>query len=116
MAAFAFCYLLGFEFFPRIKNIHSHKLRLFDLDLALELKNLEPVLARRSINWDLIRQQYDQMVKYATALRLGTADTKAILKYFTKQSVKHLTYLALCKFGKVIRFFSVSIFPVRICA
>ena len=25
----------------------------------------------RAINWELISQQYDQMVKYATALRLG---------------------------------------------
>ena len=32
----------------------------------------------------LIRQQYDQMVKYATALRLGTAETEAILRRFTR--------------------------------
>jgi TnpA family transposase len=35
----------------------------------------------RPINWDLIRQQYDQMIKYATALRLGTAETEVILKH-----------------------------------
>ena len=103
VVAFAFCYLLGFELFPRIKNIHSQKLRLPDMDLASELKNLESILAKRSINWDLIRQQYDQMVKYATALKLGTADTEAILKRFTKQNVKHPTYLALCELGKVIK-------------
>jgi TnpA family transposase len=28
----------------------------------------------KPIDWELIRQQYDQMVKYATALRLGTAE------------------------------------------
>jgi len=103
VVAFAFCYLLGFELFPRIKNIHSQKLRLPDMDLASELKNLEPILAKRSINWDLIRQQYDQMVKYATALRLGTAETEAILKRFTKDNVKHPTYLALCELGKVVK-------------
>ena len=103
VVAFAFCYLLGFELFPRIKDIYSQKLRLPDMDLASELKNLEPILAKRSINWDLIRQQYDQMVKYATALRLGTADTEAILKRFTKQNVKHPTYLALCELGKVVK-------------
>jgi TnpA family transposase len=37
---------------------------------------LQHVLTRtRPIDWELIRQQYDEMVKYATALRLGTAET-----------------------------------------
>src|SRR5699024_9450489 len=56
-----------------------------------------------SINWDLIRQQYDQMIKYATALRLGTADTEAILKRFTRNNLKHPTYQALAELGKVIK-------------
>lgn len=30
--------------------------------------NLQPVLTR-PINWELVRQQYNQMMKYATALR-----------------------------------------------
>ncbi|MER5201477.1 Tn3 family transposase [Streptomyces sp. NPDC002884] len=30
----------------------------------------------RPIRWELIAQQYDQMVKYATALRLGTAEAQ----------------------------------------
>lgn len=33
---------------------------------------LQEVLSR-PINWDLIRQQYEQIIKFATALRLGTA-------------------------------------------
>ncbi len=35
--------------------------------------NLRLVLTR-PIDWDLIEQQFDEMVKYATALRLGTAE------------------------------------------
>ncbi len=45
----------------------------------------DPILTK-PIDWDLIRQQYDQMVKYATALRLGTAETEAILRRFTRNS------------------------------
>ena len=40
--------------------------------------NLEAILTK-PINWELIRQQYDEMIKYATALRLGTAEAEAIL-------------------------------------
>jgi TnpA family transposase len=103
VVAFAFCYLLGFKLIPRIKNIHSQKLHLPHMSLTAQLKNLKHVLSKRSIKWDLIHEQYDQMIKYAIALKLGTAETEAILKRFTKDNIKHPTYLALCELGKVIK-------------
>jgi hypothetical protein len=48
-----------------------------------ETPNLRPALTV-PIRWDLIAQQYDPMIKYATAIRLGTATTEAILRRFTK--------------------------------
>jgi len=62
---------------------------------------LQPVLSSRAIQWDLIEQHYDEMVKYATALRLGTADAEAILRRFTRSDIQHPTYAALAEFGKV---------------
>ncbi|MGH9901321.1 MAG: Tn3 family transposase, partial [Pyrinomonadaceae bacterium] len=50
-----------------------------------------------------IRQQYDEMVKYATALRLGTADADTILKRFTRDNLQHPTYQALVELGKAIK-------------
>ena len=38
----------------------------------------------RPIRWELIAQQYGQMVKYATVLRLGTAESESILRRFTR--------------------------------
>lgn len=43
------------------------------------------------------------MVKYATALRLGTAETDAILRRFTRHNVQHPTYRALIELGKARR-------------
>lgn len=63
---------------------------------------MQPVLTR-PINWELIRQQYDQMMKYAIALRLGTAETEAILKRFTCNNLKHPTYQALGELGKAVK-------------
>lgn len=57
----------------------------------------------RPIDWDLIRRQYDEMVKYATALRLGTAEAEAILRRFTRNNVQHPTYKALAELGKVVK-------------
>ena len=70
---------------------------------AAQVPNLAAVQAQRSIRWDLIRQQYEPMVKYATALRLGLADPEAILQRFTRANAQHPTYAALCELGKVLR-------------
>ncbi|MCC5466284.1 transposase, partial [Pelosinus baikalensis] len=100
--AFAFCHLLGFNLMPRLKGIHRQKLYRPDTGMMDAYPNLQPVLTR-PINWDLIRQQYDQMIKYATALRLGTAETEAIMKRFTRNNLKHPTYLAMAELGKAIK-------------
>ncbi len=71
--AFAFCRLLGFELLPRLKAINKQKLYRPGTGKQDAYPNLEAMMTR-PINWELIRQQYDQMVKYATALRLGTAE------------------------------------------
>lgn len=98
--AFAFTHLLGFQLMPRLNGIHRQRLYLPDRDSADLYPHLQQVLSR-GIRWDLIRQQYDEMIKYATALRLGTADAEAILRRFTRTNVQHPTYQALGELGKV---------------
>jgi TnpA family transposase len=100
--AFAFCRLLGFQLLPRLKGIHKQKLYRAEAGKPDEFPRLQPVLSR-PINWDLIRQQFDSMVKYATALRLGTAETEAILRRFTRNNVQHPTYKALAELGKALK-------------
>ena len=100
--AFAFCRPLGFQLLPRLKAIHAQKLYRSEAGRPEAYANLQAILTR-PIDWQLIQQQYDQMIKYATALRLGTAETEAILKRFTRNNLKHPTYLALAELGKAIK-------------
>lgn len=90
--------LLGFELLPRIKQINRVKL----YRPAAGQTDRHPRLASamtRPIRWDLIAQQYDQMIKYATAIRTGTASTEAILRRFTR-AASHPTYQAMLELGR----------------
>jgi TnpA family transposase len=100
--AFAFCRLLNFELLPRLKAIHSQKLSRPETGKTDAYPDLQLVLAR-PVNWELVRQQYDQMVKYATALRLNTAETESILRRFTKKNAQHPTYKGLAELGKAVK-------------
>ena len=92
--AFAFCRLLGFHLLPRLKRIHAQRLYRPIAGEPDAYPGLRPVLSR-PIDWDLIRRQYNEMVKFATALRLGTAAAADILRRFTRANVQHPTYRAL---------------------
>lgn len=94
--------MLGFKLLTRLKRIHEQKLYRPHTGQNDVYPNLQLVLTR-PINWELIRQQYDQMIKYATALRLGTVETDAILKRFTRNNLKHPTYQALSELGKAVK-------------
>ena len=100
--AFAFSHLLNFSLMPRFKNINRQKLYTPDKSILKNLKNIELVLTR-NINWDIIRNQYDQMIKYTTALKFGTAETESIMKRFTRNNLQHPTYKALQELGKVVK-------------
>jgi TnpA family transposase len=102
--AFAFCRLLGFELMPRIRRIGAQRLSLPQSAQKSNYPNLQSVLTNKAIDWDKIRQQYDQIVKYATALRLGTAEAEVILRRFSRAtSPLHPTHLALLELGKAVR-------------
>jgi len=89
VVGFAFTELLGFRLLPRLKNIGA--IRLYRPgDAPGAWPALGDVLTR-PIRWDLIAQQYDQVVKYATALRLGTAEAEQVLRRFTRGGPKHPT-------------------------
>jgi TnpA family transposase len=64
------------------------------------VSNLASVLTE-AIDWDLIRQQYDQLVKEVTAQRLGAAAARSILGRFTHND-QHPTYRAFAELGKAV--------------
>lgn len=98
---FAITRLLGFDLLPRIKQINKVRLYRPVTGQPDAFPQLTPALTR-PIRWDLIEQNYDQMIKYATAIRQGTASTEAILRRFTR-SASHPTYQAMLEVGRAQR-------------
>ena len=96
---------LGLSFFgrpPLLKAIHSQKLYRPETGKADAYAHLQ-LISSKPIDWDVVRHQYDQMIKYTTALRVRTADTEAILRRFTRNNVQHPTYKAFAELGKAIK-------------
>jgi hypothetical protein len=73
VVGFAFTELLGFRLLPQLKNIGM--LRLYRPDDQHRHAKLGPVLTR-PICRELIAQQYNQTIRDATALRLGTTESE----------------------------------------
>ncbi|MBT8227336.1 MAG: Tn3 family transposase [Dactylosporangium sp.] len=91
--------LLVFDLLPRIKQINKVKLYLPAAGERDAYPNLAAALTR-PIRWDIIADQYDQMIKYATAIRTGSASTEAILRRFAKANAIHPTYHAMIEVGR----------------
>ena len=95
---FAITSLLDFDLLPRIKRIN--KIKLYGADQEI-FPRLAPAMTR-AIRWDLIEQNYDQMIKFATAIRVGTASAEAILRRFTRNAT-HPVYQAMLELGRAQR-------------
>jgi len=75
---FAFCHLLGFQLLPRLKHLSKQRLyRASPQGDGASYAHIQALLTR-PIHWELIAAQYDEMIKFTTALRLGTADAATI--------------------------------------
>lgn len=100
---FAFCYLLGFELLPRLKHLKEQRLYRPNPKGDREPYPHVQAILTRPIQWELIAAQFDEMIKFATALRLGTADAESMLRRFTRSNVQHPTYKALAELGKALK-------------
>lgn len=99
--AFAFCRLLGFDLMPRLKGINRQK--LYKAESGQSFPNINAVIANKAINWELIEEQLDTMVKHAVALKMGMADAESLLRRFCRNNSQHPAYKALGELGKAIK-------------
>ncbi|MGV9838044.1 Tn3 family transposase [Nocardia niigatensis] len=93
--------LLDFDLIARFKQINKMKLYVPGRGEPDAYPLLGPALTR-PIRWDIIENNYDVMMKYATAIRLRTASTEALLRRFTSETT-HPAYAAMLEVGRAQR-------------
>jgi len=99
---FAVSYLLGFDLLPRFKGINTQKL----CGVTSDDKNIYPNIAKiikGTINWKLIEENYDEVLKYIVALKLGIIEPSVLVKRFSKENYTHPIYKAFIEIGKANR-------------
>ena len=97
---FGLCYILGYSFMPRISNLPGQQ--LYCLDWPLAQGRLEP-LFRKSVNTDLIGEQWDQLVRVAASLGHRTAPAHVVLRRLGSSAPSDRLAKALTALGRVVK-------------
>jgi TnpA family transposase len=66
------------------------------------VKNIKDIMTR-PIDWKVIEEQYDEMMKHAVALKIGTATAETIIRKFARTHYQHPTFKAFMELGKAIK-------------
>ncbi len=102
LIGFGITRLLDIDLLPRIKQINA--VRLYRPESTAggdRYPRLAPAL-HGPVNWRVIAENYDTVVKYATAIHERTASTEAVLSRF-RNAVSHPAYQAMLEIGKAQR-------------
>lgn len=97
---FGLCYLLGFSFMPRLKDLADQQL----YKISKTENYGEPhSIFRQSIDWQLIEEQYDQLVKIAASLKNKTAPAHIVLQRLINATPADHISKALTQLGRIVK-------------
>jgi TnpA family transposase len=97
---FGLCYLLGFQFMPRIKDLKDQQ--LYKMSRTTSYGPLDPIF-RATVDLPLIVEQWDQLVRIAASLRHRTAPADVILKRLAGGAPSDRLAKALTALGRMLK-------------
>ena len=97
---FGLCYLLGFSFMPRLRDLKDQQ--LYRIDRESDYGALNP-LFRGYANIALIEEQWDQLVRVAASLRNRTAPAHVVLQRLATSSPSDRVSKALTELGRIVK-------------
>ncbi len=97
---FAICHLLGFRFSPRMRDLTSKKLHVFEgVDTA---SPLSPLLGEK-INVKLIQDCWDDILRLATSISKGTVTASLMMRKLASYPRQNKLATALRELGRIER-------------
>jgi len=99
---FGLTHLLGFGFGPRIKNIQKQQLYSFLSPKVYKDLNYK-LSSKRKINEDLIRENWDDILRFVITIKEKKTTATQLLKRLTSYTNNHKLYRAIKEFGKIIK-------------
>jgi TnpA family transposase len=92
--------LLGYQFSPRIADMGSSKLWRFDSNADYGVLNN---LSKSKIREDLIIKHWDDMLRIAGSLKLGTINSKSLIQMLQRSGNPTMLGRAIGEFGKIFK-------------
>ncbi len=97
---FALCYLLGYEFMPRIRDLKDQQ--LYRIDKTVDYGPFAPLMTR-SANVDLVVEQWDAMARVTHSLKQKTAPAHLIVQRLTNSYPSDRLAKAFTHLGRIIK-------------
>ena len=97
---FGLCYLLGYTFMPRLRDLADQQLYRVDPEIAPEA--LRPLL-RAGLDLPLLGEQWDQLVRVAASLRNRVASAHVVLQRLANASPADRVAKALTTLGRIVK-------------
>lgn len=97
---FGLCYLLGYSFMPRIKDFTSAQ--LYKIDKSKSYGKVD-CLFDGAVDINLIREQWDQLVRLVASLKAGLVPPHVIMQRLINASPADRLAKALTALGRIIK-------------
>jgi TnpA family transposase len=105
---FGLCYLLGYSFMPQLRDLADQ--HLFKMDRRADHGCLNP-LFDRTADTDLIREQWDFLVRVAASLKNRTAPANVVVQRLANASSSDRLAGALTALGRVVKTIFILRYP-----
>lgn len=97
---FGLCFLLGLSFMPRLRDLADQQLYRPDADVSYGALD---VLFRASVDTELVREQWDPLVRLAASLQHRTAPAHVVLQRLAASSRSDRLAKALTALGRLVK-------------
>ena len=97
---FALCYLLGFYFMPRIRDLKDQQ--LYRAERNVDYGVFTPLLTKTA-DLDIIEEQWEEMIRVAISLKQRTAPAHVIVQRLTNSFPSDRLSKAFTNLGRIIK-------------